>query len=847
MSTDWHRIRQLFDASRSLSPFDRQVFLDDACSGDSRMRDEVASLLEAHRRSGDFLENPVIHAARSAAGGLEGRLVGPYAVGPRIGTGGMGDVYRATDTRLNRAVAIKVQSERLGWRLDRREQFAREAQAISALNHPHICLLHDVGHDEAIDYLVMEYVEGEPIDVYCQRHALTIRQRLALFATVCDAVHYAHQNLVVHRDLKPRNILVTASGQPKLLDFGIAKLLSADGKSETLTTFSPGMTPDYASPEQVRGQAVTTATDVYSLGVVLYELLTGRRPFTVCGASLEEVVNKICAIAPIAPSAAADGSGASMPASRQARELSGDVDTIVLKALRKEPDRRYLSAQALSDDIRRYLGGQPVEARGDALRYRVSKFVARHRVAAAVAAVVAATLVAAMALVLRHSQIAETQRQRAERRFADVRRLAGSFLFEFHDAIKRLPGSTRARELVAQRGLEYLDSLAAESTDDPTLRAELARAYHRVGDVQGGFREANLGNVTGALASYRKALSLQQALVAASPTDRVLQRDLAATLVALGDVQLITRDLPGALDSFRRGLAIREALNVNGADRDLQRELAISHHRFGDVTRQLNDPKGAADSLQRAIAILEPLAADERDLDSRHALARSYKTYGILQARLRDYPANLAMVQKSLRLNESLAAADPLNMTVRNEVAMSSLEEGLAYQRLKNLPEALKSFRRAQALTASMSAADGSNIQGRWLQGLELNLIGDTLLHMRRHAEASAAHLQALALLEGVSNADPANENYHYNVANTHMLIGHVHVALAREATSRTGKIRAWTDARAHYSRSADVFDGMRQRGKLTANFVPDSEKVRTQLALCDRELAAATVIQAAR
>jgi non-specific serine/threonine protein kinase/serine/threonine-protein kinase len=842
MSTDrWHRVRQLFDASFQLSRRERQVFLDQACGDDPELRDEVESLLESYGQSADFLESPAIDVASAAMGGLEGRRVGPYEVGPRIGTGGMGDVYRAIDTRLNRTVAIKVQSDRLGWRRDRREQFAREAQAISALNHPHICLLHDVGHDQAIDYLVMEYVEGEPIDVYCQRQALSVRERLALFATVCDAVHYAHQNLVVHRDLKPRNILVTPGGQPKLLDFGIAKLISAAGPGETFTTFAPALTPDYASPEQVRGQPVTTATDVYSLGVVLYELLAGRRPFTVRTASLENIVSTICETEPIAPSAAAVPNGRSTPASRGARELDRDVDTIVLKALRKEPDRRYPSAQALSADIRRYLNGQTVEARGDALSYRLAKFIVRHRLAAAVAAVVVATLVGSLALVLRQSRIAETQRQRAERRFADVRRLAGSFLFEFHDAIKQLPGSTRARGLVAERGLEYLDSLAAESADDPTLRAELARAYRRVGDVQGGFREANLGNVAGALASYRKALALQEPLVAASPEDRVLRADLAGTLVALGDVQLITRDLPGALETFRRALAIREALHVDGVDRVQQRELAISHHRVGDVTRQLNDPSSAAGSLQRAIAILEPLAADASDVDSRQALARSYKTYGLLQARLRDYPANLAMVRKSLRLNEALASADPLNMTLRNEVAMSSLEEGLSYQRLKNLPEALTSFRRAHQLTASMSAADGNNIQGRWLQGLELNLIGDTLLHMGRHLEATAAHQQALALLEEVSHADVANENYHYNVANTHMLIGHVHVALARRAASRTAEIRAWTDARSSYRRSAEVFAGMRQRGKLTANFVPDSDKVDAQLALCERELAVAT------
>jgi serine/threonine protein kinase len=279
-SDRWLRVKQLFDSTVDLTPQDRSAFLADDCLDDAALRQEVESLVESSLRSGMFLENPVRTDGGALRGDLEGRCIGPYELGPRIGAGGMGDVYRARDTRLNRTVAVKVRADRLAEGSDLREQFAREANAISALSHPRICLLHDVGRHDSIDFLVMEYVEGEPIDVYCDRRGLNTRDRLSLFRTVCEAVHYAHQHLVVHRDLKPGNILVGADGQPKLLDFGIAKLLDATTPVEApVATISRVLTPDYASPEQVRGQTVTTATDVYSLGVVLYG--AARRPSTV--------------------------------------------------------------------------------------------------------------------------------------------------------------------------------------------------------------------------------------------------------------------------------------------------------------------------------------------------------------------------------------------------------------------------------------------------------------------------------------------------------------------------------------------------------------------------------------
>ena len=835
----WQRIKQLFDEGLPLAPPERRAFLGRVCGDDRSLQDEVESLIDAYVRSGAFLDTSSSTAAHALVTDFAVRSLGPYELGPMVGAGGMGAVYVARDTRLNRKVAIKVRADSAAWGIDLREQFAREAKTISALNHPHICSLHDVGRHDGVDYLVMEFVEGEPIDAYCDRHGLSLRSRLTLFSAVCEAVHYAHQNLVVHRDLKPSNVLVTSDGQPKLLDFGVARFLTAAENAAGVTATLPLLTPDYASPEQVRGGRITTASDVYSLGVMLYELLAGCRPFDVRAAALEEMVTTICQTQPPRPSVARRRSAVGLASSsRLGRELEGDLDTIVLKALRKEPDRRYLSAQALADDIRRHLGGLVVAARGDAVMYRVSTFARRHRVAALIGVVFVVGLLAAMALILRQAGIAEAERARAERRFADVRRLAGSFLFEFHDAIRQLPGSTRARALVATRALEYLDSLAQESADDPTLRAELGRAYQRVADVQGGFREANLGSVADAVSSYRKALALQEALMSSGTPDRALKRDLARTLLGLGDAQLMQRDIAGALESFRRLLALREAAAAGEAPtREIQRELAIGQHRVADALGQLGDPKAAVSGVRRAIAALEPLAADVQDVESRHALARSFKTLGSWLAAQRDLEGYLAMASKALEISEALAAADPLNMSLRHETAVCALQQGLAHLRLDHFDPALASFRRAGTLWASMMDADPSNVQARWMRGLNFNLLGATFRQMGGHErEAIAVHLEALPLLEGLSRTDPANENYRYNVANTLQLVGNAYGRLARRTSPGAGRHNARTAACDWYARSDAAFEAMRQRGKLTGAFIPDAEAVRAELTRCGGE-----------
>ena len=850
----WQRVKSVAGAALSEPDASRDEYVASLCQGDDELEREVRSLLSSALLASELFEAPAFSAygatvvlddATRPLSTRIGARIGSYRIIREIGRGGMGTVFlvERADDEYRQRVALKIAYDARSPSI--LERFRDERQILATLDHPNIARLMDGGTTvDGLPYLVMEYVEGVPLDEYCTANRLNLNERLRLFRQICGAVDFAHRSLVVHRDLKPRNILVT-DGVPKLLDFGIAKLMD-HGAQEGPST-GPGsntgllLTPAYASPEQVRHEPVTTATDVYALGVILYKLLTDRSPYRLESDAAHELATAICEQEPTSPSAALREMGrGSAAVVRSPKELQGDLDTIVLKALRKEPDRRYLSAQALSDDVQRYLDGQPVKARGDAVTYRLAKFITRHRAAALVAALFLASLLGTMALLVRQSRIAEAQRQRAERRFNDVRRLAGSFLFEFHDAIKYLPGSTRARELVTKRALEYLDGLAGEAADDPTLSAELAHAYQKLAEVQGDVREANLGDRPGALASYRKALALQERLVAARPSDRSLQADLARTLRGLGDVQVMMREFSSGLGSYRRALSISETLvAAEPSDRGAQRDRALSHYRLAKSLSQLNEHEGANNSLQQAIAILTPLAVDVSDVDSRLALARAQKTLGLARAAQGDHKASLALEQEAVRLIEALALADPLNITIRNEVAMTHWEVGRAHRRLGNLEDALGSLRRAETITASMAATDPSNAQARWLQALQLNFAGVVLTDMHRQAEAVGSHLKALALLEGVAESDPTNESYTYNVANTCQLIGDAYVAMARDNRSATGRLRAWRDAREWYRRSAAGFDGMRQRGALTGAVMKDADHVAAGLALCDRALRA--------
>ncbi len=431
MDARWQRVEQIFDAAAELPEPERAALLDRTCAGDEDLRREVESLLAHDLADDHFIEAAVAAAtpetlmmadtsaqtAMSDDAPFPGRI-GPYRIVREIGSGGMGVVYEAIrEDEFKKRVALKIIKRGMDT-VSIVRRFHRERQILAALTHPNITALLDGGTiADGRPFFVMEFVEGEPIAEYCDRRKLTIRQRLEMFRVICTAVQYAHQNLVVHRDLKPSNILVTSGGLPKLLDFGIAKILNAGATSGTTgLTVAPMriMTPEYASPEQVRADPITTSTDVYSLGVLLYELLTGHHPYRFKTLTLQEIERVICEQPPEKPSVVITRAE-QQPSERVGRQvltpqtigatregapeqlrrrLRGDLDNILLKALQKEPDRRYASVEQFSEDIRRHLTGLPVLARNDTMAYRTGKFVSRHKVGVFAVAAVAFTLVA---------------------------------------------------------------------------------------------------------------------------------------------------------------------------------------------------------------------------------------------------------------------------------------------------------------------------------------------------------------------------------------------------------------------------------------------------------------------
>jgi non-specific serine/threonine protein kinase/serine/threonine-protein kinase len=688
----WQRVKELLHDAALRAPAERSAFLDAACEGNPGLRREVESLLASHDEAGSFLSGAArldTDAVAPAVEALaEGRRIGPYRVQVVIGRGGMATVYRAVrdDDAFQKMVALKLvrggaASEYIEYR------FRQERRILARLQHPNIATILDGGTtEEGQPYLAMEYVEGRPITTYCEAQHVGTRQRLVMFGAVCGAVQYAHQNLIVHRDLKPDNILVTADGTPKLLDFGIAKLLAAglDPDTAPTATMVPMMTPECASPEQVRGEAVTTSSDVYSLGVVLYELLTGRRPYVVKNDSLEDIVHAVCDSVPPLPSTLVGRTGnATTRPPVPAGQLRGDLDTIVLKALRKEPSRRYLSVQELSEDIRRHLEGLPVLARGDTLGYRFSKFARRHKAAVPATALVSASLVGGIVATARQARIAEANRVRAERRFEDVRKLASSFMFEFHDAIQDLPGATEARKLVVTKALEYLDSLATEAGGDAKLQTELAAAYQRVGDVQGLPYVANLGDSTGALRSFERAYTIREQLLQQQPADVERAGALCIVGTRLGRVHLVRGEMPQALRRFQEALPRCQTVWEARGDAKSGEEMLSVRLMLADALRRSGDLGGAVDGYRGILRDAAKLV--EIDPSQRKYLAMSYDRLGQTLDERGDAPAEALAARREFVGWPSRSPREPERSAIPPQPGGRLREPGLGPRRPQGL------------------------------------------------------------------------------------------------------------------------------------------------------------------
>ncbi|HYM22551.1 MAG TPA: serine/threonine-protein kinase [Vicinamibacterales bacterium] len=656
MTDRWDRVKRIVADALEMDAAVRPAFLADACGTDDDLRAEVVSLLAADDPAGRFLE-PDRHPDR----------IGSYRIVREIGRGGMGTVYEGAraDAQFEQRVAIKVVKRGMDTDAVLR-RFVAERQVLARLQHPSIARLFDGGMTaDGRPYFVMEYLDAKPITTYCDERSLGSNARVDLFASVCDAVEYAHSHLVLHRDLKPANIIVDASGTPKLLDFGIAKLLDETDPSGTVTEVGHrAMTPKYASPEQRRGDPLTTASDVYALGLLLRELVpdAGRR---------------------------------------------GDLDRIVRKALEEDVRRRYQRAGELAEDLRRYRASRPVTARPSGFGYRASKYAARHWRALSVAAASLAVVVVAVGNAL-------IEGRRADRHFREVRQLANSFLFEFHDAIAKLPGATPARELVLKRAVEYLDKLSGEAANDVDLKRELAESYERVGEAQGLYYDANLGKNGEAARNLEKSIALYRDVVRARPSDVGALGEMLNAMVNLGSAL-------NGLDPPRRGAMFDEVIarvrsNPSGSDPRLQMMLANAlTGRAEDLIRAKN-PAASLEARNEAVAIHTKLAAlRPPHPGSERLLSIGLKRRASLYLSNRDLARALADLDAARAIDQRHIDADATDAVAKIDLALGESYRAAVLQRTGDFAGALDAIERALTIRRAMLQADPQNARLRTL------------------------------------------------------------------------------------------------------------------------------------
>jgi len=815
MTQSWNRIQNLFLEALDLPPEERPSFLDKACAGDQEVRREVESLI-AHdstdeQRIAEALEDTAQSLLESED--LSGSRLGVWRVIKEIGRGGMGTVYLACrdDDQFQKHVALKM----VKYGMDTAEllgRFRHERQILAHLDHPYIARLIDAGNtQQGRPFLVMEYVQGRPIDLYCRQDGLDIEARCRLFLKVCQAVAYAHRNLVIHRDLKPGNILIATDGSPKLLDFGVAKLLDSEvdpGHAATVAGVRM-ITPEYASPEQVRGELVGTASDIYALGAILYELLSGVKAHQLTSHSPSELQHAICEVEVKPPS-----SRISPDDSRLRKRLSGDLDNIVLMAMRIEPEQRYSSVDLFAKDIGRHLKGRTVTARPPSLTYRFGKFARRHRLSLTFAMLIVLSLIGGTWTALVQAHHARIEQRRAEARLSQMVELANRALFDVHGSIERLPGALDARRQLVSTTLDYLQNLSKDAGDDEKLRKALATAYYRLGDLQGYPFAPNLGDTTGAIQSYRNSVALIEPLHTAHPKDAEAQRQWLESQERLAVLLEQTAGYAEAEKLLKEGLPTAEALTklpVAGVDAErIQGEFyeyladAESRHdpaaglpyarsyleifsglaeRYPDradfVLEQSNgyalvgrflqrqgDTHAVLEAFLKAVSLREGLVKTHpKDVVYKRNLMIGYGHVGDILGgsplvdSLGDSAGAQAYYRKAVAIGQELYDADPNDRTAKFDLAAGLERLGMVEASPSNADESLASLKRSATILESLVADDPKSMSRKRMLALTLEYVGRRLQTLRRYPEAISNCQRSLAIAQTLVTIDPADRS----------------------------------------------------------------------------------------
>jgi tetratricopeptide (TPR) repeat protein len=791
----WQAIGDLFEQALPLPAGERTVLLDDACGPDEELRREVVSLLASHNAAGGFVQQRIDRALvtfyQTSVAGAQPARVGPYRLIRELGRGGMGTVFLAErdDDQYHAQVAVKLVRPGMDTEFIL-ARFRRERQTLARLHHPNISRLLDGGTTDAgLPYFVMEYIDGPWLTVFAEARRLGVDARLRIFLDVCSAVDYAHRNFVVHRDLKPGNILVDAGGVPKLVDFGICKLLRADAIPVGDTVVAP-LTPNYASPEQIRGDAVTLLSDVYSLGAVLYELLTDRCPrqFGVLSAAAIEQVSRMAIVLPSA--AAADRA--------VARHLKGDLDNIVMRALESEPHRRYESAAQLADDLRRFLDDEPVHARPQTVRYRALKFVRRHRAQVIAAVAVFLALSAGLAVSVRESRIASARLQQ-------IRTMADTLVFEVHDAVRDLPGSTKARQIVVQTALQYLDSSVNAAQGDPGAEKELAKAYRRLGDVQGNVQAANLGDPSAALARYRQAIPLLDDAIRRAPRELDAIAERLVVYDRIGTLQAYTGQLRDAVQTLQDGIRFGRPF-VRSNDDELTIALAGIYLESSDAIRNLNDYPGALRDAQESLHLYQEMAMRRPSHPPvRLGLANAFAAVGMAESGVNQLQDALAHFREGAAEMERLLATEPDNVSWNRDLmlAYGHIADVLGNPGLQNLgdrPGALRAYRQAAGIGKRLYEADRADQRAASDYGIVLSRV-ETMMDDGDPAKR-AVQQESIRVLEDAARISPGNVSpkIYLTLLNQHL----------GDSFAAAGDSTAARDA---YLKSADIAAASMQSG----------------------------------
>lgn len=838
----WARVTALVGGALERQASERDAWLISACAGDEALHREATSLLAAAAAADadgflhlaalarDGAAESVTASARESTGLVSGRRVGPYEIVRELGHGGMGVVYLAArvDQTFDKLVAIKI-LRRLAtdWA---HQRFDEERRILATLDHPNIARLLDGGTTgDGLSYFVMEYVDGVPLDVFCEARALPLLERLRLVREVCAAVGYAHRRLVIHRDIKCRNVLATSDGVPKLLDFGIARLVGDPGAGGHTRSDLRAFTLQNASPEQIRGEPMAVTSDVYALGVLLFHLITGQRPCGHTATSDTTLMRAICDDPPTRPSVAArSGTGF---------VVSQELEWILLKALRKEPERRYQSVDEFDADLGRWLTGRPVLAAPDSRVYRIRKFVTRHRTVVAATVLLAASLVAGMTATL-------WQARRADRRFDDVRRLANTFIFDVHDAVATLPGSTAARKLLVSTALTYLDSLSTEAADDPSLLRELAASYDKLADVLGQPNTPNLGDLHGALAAYRLAQGARDRVMVAGAGDAELRWDRVATSSKMARVLYLTGQADAGLEQARA--ATRLAVELAGIEAPplAQLRLAASYTTEGYLLAAAHATRDSIDRLRKAIALLEPLQSQPDDR-FKLQLSQTYSDLGQVLCEgapvaglTPDPRACVDMFRRSNAIDEALARANPANLRNQRNAVAGAVQLGDGLVELGEPAAAVPYLRQACATAERLAGIDRADRQAQSDFAVACGHLGTALATTGNGAEGLVLLERSARTQAEVLAADPANLGTRARLAEANAGMGYAHAALgAATDLPHDARVRHWQKAKARFEDGLGFWTDMQARGLATGGERDSPQSLRSQIAACEAAL----------